>query len=238
MPRLARSKKIEINLPTNKSLFKPIHKKNIIIYVLCFNHDTYNKANNIYREYYWAKPIIMKYQDYTFENAIWKQLLEIKGEWIHCEMVGTISWKANTKVHLNKIDNMINNNDMNTNYVNFYDTSNLVLSDKASAKNHPHLREIWNFLLDKFQIPDFTESFSNYWMCKPIKMLGFINWYLNICLPLLQSHPLIFEDAKYSNSLNIDNLIQLWGKPYYPHFPFVFERFHKAFFIHDNLHLN
>lgn len=73
---------------------------NVIIYVLCFNMTTYEKSKQIYAPYSWARPILMKYQDYTFENAFWKQLLEIRDESKTCDMVGTISHKAYRKLKI------------------------------------------------------------------------------------------------------------------------------------------
>lgn len=55
-------------------------KNKIIIYVLCDNDEKYSSAQNIYSKYSWAKPILLKYNDYSFENSFWKQLSEIQGE--------------------------------------------------------------------------------------------------------------------------------------------------------------
>jgi glycosyltransferase involved in cell wall biosynthesis len=72
-------------------------------------------------------------------------------------------------------------------------------------------------------------------MCTTEKMIGFINWYTNICLPLLLNNPLILTDASYcgtsDSKLDSKQLVKLWGKPYYPHLPFVLERLNKAYFI-------
>lgn len=205
----------------------------VIIYILCYSDKTFNIAIDIYSKYLWAKPIMIKYQDYTFENAFWKQLLEIKEEWINYEMVGTLSWKAYQKIDLNYVNKIIMNKEYAKNkYYNFLDKDILVLNDN-SWKVHIHFKEIWLYILDKFNIPDFTTSYCNYWMCTVDKMIGFINWYKNICLPLLLEHPLILTDSGYHNELNEDNLIKLWNKPYYPHIPFILERLNKAYFIYD-----
>jgi hypothetical protein len=202
---------------------------NVIIYVLCYSEEKYKLALDIYKDYKWAKPIIMKYQDFSYENAFWKQLLEIKDEWINCDMVGTISWKAYKKVNINTINNIIMNNKyVGNNYVHFFNTDKPVLQSNT-WRMHPFFKEIWTFLLKKFKINDFIDSRCNYWMCTPEKMVGFINWYINI-LPTVLEHPSILKNANYKG-LRQNELIKLWGKPYYPHLPFILERFHKAYFV-------
>jgi hypothetical protein len=152
-------------------------------------------------------------------------------------MVGTLSWKAYRKIDLNYVNKIIMNKEYaKKEYYNFFDKDILVLNDD-SCETHIHFKEIWLYILDKFDIPDFTTSYCNYWMCTVDKMIGFINWYENICLPLLLEHPLILTDAtyykeKYHNGISKDELIKLWNKPYYPHLPFILERLNKAYFIY------
>jgi glycosyltransferase involved in cell wall biosynthesis len=53
----------------------------------------------------------------------------------------------------------------------------------------------------------------------------------------LNNNPFILENAYYQNNslnpntLNKEGLINLWGKPYYPNFPFILERLNKCFFM-------
>jgi len=206
---------------------------NVIIYILCYSEETYRIANSIYSKYLWTKPIMIKYQDYTFENAFWKQLLEIKEEWINYEMVGTLSWKAYQKIDLNNVNKIIMNKEYNgKDYIHFYNVNTLVL-ESDTWHIHINFKEIWLYILDKLSIPDFTVSYCNYWMCTPCKMYKFINWFLNICLPLLLEHPLILSESSHNSELNKEALIKLWNKPYYPHLPFILERLNKAYFIYD-----
>jgi hypothetical protein len=125
----------------------------------------------------------------------------------------------------------MNNKYVGNNYVHFQNSNKLVLKS-TTWKAHPNFEKIWVFLLKKFKINDFTESVYNYWMCTPEKMIGFIDWYINIELPALLEHPLIFTDAKH-NAHTKEELIKLWGNPYYPHLPFILERFNRAYFINN-----
>jgi hypothetical protein len=123
---------------------------NVIIYILCYSEETFNIAIDIYSRYLWAKPIMLKYQDYTFENAFWKQLLEIKEEWTNCEMVGTLSWNAYQRIDLNNVNKIIINKEYNNkDYVFFFNTYKFVL-DSNSWVNHINFKEIW-FIKFKFK---------------------------------------------------------------------------------------
>jgi hypothetical protein len=210
----------------------------VIIYVLCFDTTTYEKSLQIYATYSWAKPIIIKYQDYTFENAFWKQMLEISDEWEKCDMVGTISHKAHTKINIGLVDNIITNKLYlpNNYYYWFYQSTDTLFNDTTIAVNTPDNEKckiLINYMSENLNnTTDCTISFCNYWMTTPMLMKHFINWHINVCLPLLLNHPLCFDKYTYtpSTALSEERLIQLWGKPYYPMIPFVFERINSIFF--------
>ena len=166
-----------------------IHKT--IIYILCYNMEKFIQAEELYKKYSWARPVIIKYQDYSFENAFWKQLYEIRNEWENCEMVGTIAYSAYKKINLEKIDNIISNKlYFPQNYYNFFDT-NLSIPNLNTIK-HPYFNEIWKSSIENLNLVNTTENCCNYWMCKPELMKYFIYWYINICLPELLNHQLIF----------------------------------------------
>jgi len=214
----------------NDGFFENRHYKydnSIIIYVLCYNQETYENALINYKKYHWAKPICIKYQNYQFENAFWKQLKEISNEWRSCEMVGTISHSAYKKINLEIVNDYIINKKYYPNtYLHFYDTFHNI-----NTVSHPDLNQIWNDTLIRLNLIKTTESCCNYFMCTPYLMKSFINWYLNTCFHLLNNNPLIFGNSTYSNVLSKTDLVNLWGKDYYPNFPFVCERLNKSFFV-------
>jgi hypothetical protein len=201
---------------------------NIKIYILCHNQERFEEAAAIYAPYKWAYPIVMKYQDTSFENAFWPQLQEIADEWSASEFVGTMSFTAYRKVNLAQINKQIIEGEYCTkNYVYFLDTQRKVLTNKT---DHPYFTKIWKDLLATLSISDVNETWCNYFMCTPRLMEKFIVWHRNVLTPAVLAHPLIYEDSEYKGALTEEDLIKLWGKPYYPMVPFVMERMNRAFF--------
>ena len=209
--------------------------KKVIIYILCHNKEKYKFAKKHFKKYKWARPILMKYQDITWENAFWKQLSEIEDEWKDADMVGTLSPISYTKIDIESVNDIILNETYKYPYHHFMDTNSP--AHKSAGMLHPYFLEIWNYMIEELELPNVTESYCNYWMCSPEYMKKFIEWYHSECLPTLLRNPLSYEDAKYGDSkMTEEQLIQKWGKPYFPHIPFILERIHKAFFVkHANL---
>ena len=206
----------------------------VIIYVLCSNDEKLTLSRKIYKKYLWAKPILLKYQDYTLENSFWKQLDEIQYEWDNYDMVGTIAYSAFKKIDLSQLDEIINSKLYFPNqYYHFMDSN--VSIPNCNTNKHPQFMTIWNDILHKLNLKTTTENNCNYWMCSTLLMKHFIVWFSTICLPALIEHPLSFEDASYistdyNNIISNEGLIKLWGKPYYPNIMFILERLNKCFF--------
>jgi glycosyltransferase involved in cell wall biosynthesis len=207
----------------------------IIIYILCHNEEKLNNAFVIYEKYSWAKPILMKYKNYLFENSFWFQLSELEKEWENCRMIGTLSHSSFKKKNLDLINTIITNNLFEPNvYYHFMDS--IVQIPNANTVKHPYFDIIWKNSLIDLKLLDVTESNCNYWMCKPIIMKYFINWFINNSFKKLIKYPYIFEDAlytgeDYNNSVSKEKLIKIWGKPFYPHYIFIVERLNKSFFV-------
>jgi len=206
----------------------------VIIYILSNNIQRFNISQRIFRQYSWAKPIILKNPDFSFENVFWTQLNDLYEEWKNADMVGTLSYSAFKKINLNEVDEIIRNNLYYPNkYYHFMDSNVPIPNDNTNK--HPNFMVIWNDILDKLKLNTTTENNCNYWMCSPALMKPFINWYMTKCLPILKNHPLIFTNANYTsedynNQILKSELVKIWGNSYYPHFPFVAERLNKCFF--------
>ena len=204
----------------------------VIIYVLCYDDATYKSCMQRYARYsLWAKPVLMKYQNVTFENAFWQQLLEIEHEWESCAMVGTISHKAHMKMNIDVLDKMIHAQ----RYL-LYDYFTFIENGATLFHDHTDHQIITKLLVRDMasKLNHTTDSklcFCNYWMTTPSLMKSFIQWHLNICLPALLEHPKCFDKYIYTGgSLSNCQLMKLWGRPYYPATPFVLERINSIFF--------
>lgn len=196
------------------------------LYILCHTDERYKEAQTLYGKYTWAYPIRMKYNDASFENAFWKQLLELHDEWKDFDMVGTLSFKAYQKISLDTVDKIIKHRGWGfSKYYHFYDTH-----EPMSLTVHPNLGPITMDILKQFQFRLPTGNYCNYWMCTPTLMLRFIHWFENEMKPYIFTHSLAMTDAKYRGSLSREELIRNTGVPYYPHIPFVLERTNKCFF--------
>jgi glycosyltransferase involved in cell wall biosynthesis len=218
-------------------------KPNVRIYILCYNEERLRLAKEKYASYYWAIPILMKYQDDTCENAFWKQLLEIKHEWQNCEMVGTLSYTAFSKIDLNITNTIICSRDKWVYGYHYFFQPNRPIEFRA----HPPafktiITDVCNILHRKVPM----EHFCNYMMCTPQLMTKFIRWVTTCLIPIVRSHPLIMTDANYTDNtlnsrLSTEKCMALFKVSYYPMLPFVIERLTCLFFSkkvilvsHDN----
>jgi hypothetical protein len=210
-----------------------IYNPNVLLYVLCHNEEILKECSDKFINFYWAKPILMKYQDISFENSFWKQLLEIKDEWINCDMVGTLSSSFDKKYDPITINNIIIYKKYNSEFYPFLKSNNLVLRGNVNRK-HKLFNIIWNDVLNELNFNDCLEAYCNYWICKPENMLLFIDWYIEKAYNIVSNHRLIWEDSEYEKTLqNKDILIKLWNKEFYPYLPFIFERLNPCFFYNN-----
>jgi chromosome segregation ATPase len=198
----------------------------IKIYILCHNEQCFNEAPRIYGKYSWAVPILMTYQDITFENAFWKQLYEIRGDWYNCKMVGTLSFRASKKINLSIIDNIIRDpSKWTSGYYHF-----LSKDIPVNNKQHPNLVTILSDVTRSLRLDMPNENCCNYWMCSPDKMLRFLIWFEEDAFPLVMSHQLSMTNSTYIGTLKRDDLLKLGPYPFYTHAPFVFERLFISYF--------
>jgi chromosome segregation ATPase len=207
-----------------------IEQNPVRIYILCHNAERFNKAASIYKKYPWAHPILMKYQDCTFENAVWKQLYEIRDEWYNYKMIGTMSFSGYTKINLDVVDKIVR--DPATWAAGFHHF--LRTETPISNTNHPHLVQIMTDVCRDLELSVPPENYCNYWITSSEKMIKFLIWYEERAYPTVMGHPLIMTDSTYPGTLSKDALTKLCGVPYYPHATFVFERLFLSFFMSLN----
>lgn len=195
----------------------------IAVYILCASPTILARTIPRYARFSWARPVLMKYQDVTFENAFWKQMLEMYDEWKDCVLVGTMSAFAHLKVSLASVDRFLRS--APSKYFHFLDKHRPVQSD-----GHPNLMRIYHDVLRQLQLRPTTSAHCNYFVCPPSQMVGFIHWFHERLLPAVLAHPLAMTNAHYRGKLKPLQLLALCKVPYYPHVPFVLERMNKCFF--------
>ena len=199
------------------------NKKNII-YIICHDQYIYNLALIQYSIYKWAKPIIIKYIDYTFENVIWIKLNEIQSEWENTNIVGILPYFCFKHLNLNIVDNIISKKL----YLpkNYYHFNNI----HSSIFNNNNFSKTWRNILNLFDYKESNDNNCYYFICTPLLMKKFIIWYNDICLSKLINNPILLENT---NFIVEKELIKIWSNKYYPIYPFIIERLTKYFF--DNL---
>jgi len=223
----------------NKHFLKKINKtkflKNTIInmktliYIICINDEMYNLALKEFSNYIWAKPIIIKCSNHTFENIFWEQLENIESEWIDCLMVGIIPYYNLKNINIYIInDIIINKKYLPNNYYCFINNnSNIFYNHNFSI--------LWENIINLFDFKESNDYYCYNFICKPYIMKQYIYWYNNICLPKLFNNTLVLENSCV-NYLKKNELTNIWGKEYYPIYPFLIERLNKYFL--DNIFLN
>jgi hypothetical protein len=226
IPRAKYNERIRMALNEMEAAKRPSTGQHPVkIYILCHTTERFIEAASIYK-YPWAHPILMKYQDCTFENAIWRQLYELRDEWYNYKMVGTLSFTAYKKINLDTINRIVQDPaTWDTGFHHFMRTNNPITN-----KNHPYLVEIMTDVCRDLELRVPPGNFCNYWIASAEKMLQFLIWFEERAYPVVMSHPLIMTDATYPGALTKEQLMTLCGVPYYPHAPFVFERLFLSFF--------
>lgn len=207
----------------------PSVRPNVKIYILCHNEERLKFAKYAYGQLYWAVPILMKYQDVTFENAFFKQLMEIQSDWDNCEMVGVISSNAVNKMDVTNIDIAINQRwRWNTGYCNFFRSPVKLLEDNS----HPYIQNIISDIKEVLGLVLTKQAYyANYWMCTPYAMKKFIHWSATKLIPAVLKHKLAFNNAYYGKpQLTAEECMKKFGYPYYPNVPFIIERLNACFF--------
>lgn len=219
----------------------------IIIYVLCYNKDSYESAVNEYSNRDGFKILYIETTP-LLENIMYDSwLLDHQDEWENYDYVGTISWKASQKCRIPDTSTLITylqNNDIDI-YTFYRLPCNLIeqatYGHPYSKYGHPKFENIWIKLFNQLNVPESHSTnpkiipfFSNYWITRPKIMLKYIEFFktvkhiLDTCPDIQQE---LWEDAMYGgNSLCKEKCMELYGKPYYPYHVFIYERLPCYFF--------
>jgi hypothetical protein len=209
----------------------------IIIYVLCYNDVTEQKAVTEFGEYKWARIYRIKNQSHLHEGVFFStELISLYNEWKDKKFVGTISYEPFGKIPKSEFFKILNDPETYNNDVVFF--SYFSNTFHSFMHHDPRTSSVFYSSLSK-AIPNISEehtlltTYCNYFMATPEYMVKFLNFFAKEWLPVVESHPDVWTDSGYDGKLKPDQLLKLNGRvPYYPQHPFVNERITCVFYRH------
>lgn len=230
--------------------------KNIIIYVLCYDDKSEQQAIDEFSSYEWARIYRIKDQCALQEGVMYRnELMDLYDEWKDKDYVGTVAYCMFSKLqHQCNFWPAIETADPKYHDVVYftqieYDTGRFgfhtpstkrVFYDSfCKAFNYPNpINYKVSFLNRSKQTFNAYVNFPNrfvyynYFMATPEYMIKYIEFFSKTWLPLVESHPNVWEDSNYTyGKLTGDQLIKLNGRyPYYTNHTFVNERILCPFF--------
>ena len=196
---------------------------NIQIFVLAYTPETLDIAKRKFT-YAWAHPLLLpnaQKDNPIFENMIYDQYETLIKPLVRSKYVGFLSYKADTKMNINKLDEYLRQEK----YLK-YDVSMFISGYRMTSNPHPYFQTIWRDVLQKELGPakDHYACYCNFWCLKSQLLKLYVSFFKSM-LPKLMSHPKILENAYYtSGRLSTRQLLAIGSKPYYTHVPFVLER--------------
>ena len=196
------------------------------------NQANLEKVKSLY-PYEWAKPIYFpqrKRNLLLMENAAWDYLKDKID--MTADFVGTLSSRAHEKMCMKKFDRVLRNKSLaEYEYVNFKASMNIAREE--GEWEHPGFKKVWDELCTRLGDCNINlrSCFCNYWMCRPKLFLNLSAW-MDRVLSTIDTMPLAKEPTVYYSNhlLSPEQLVELWGKPYYPLHIFLLERFNLQYF--------
>jgi hypothetical protein len=228
-----------------------------IIYVLCYDDSSEEQAIRLFSQYEWARVyrIPADTQSHLFEGVMYQsELMKLYDEWKDKKYVGTIAYnfwsKNNPPGNTNadrwnlKCNHMLYHKILTPNSYDF--VGFLPMTHHHFERHNPSLRTLFEFLCKQLlprpplkfglsnhaNIDNLPFFFYNYWMTTPAHMLRYIEFFNQRWLPVLESHPMVWENAYYNGAVSPERLLELSkGRcGYYSFHPFINERLPNIYF--------
>lgn len=208
----------------------------VVVYVLAYDEESHAAAKREYADKPWARvatlPDALPESKYMEGAAFLKLLADRRAEWADAEFVGTVSWKASTKIDIPPNFLRVCEDVRHADVVALMPSTEHLL--KQAMRCHPRFLETWVPLLEKMgyraqdavsiDVPCFV---CNYFLMKPATMDAFIEFYRR-AVAVMETDPelqgSLWADSGYGTHLSADRLTRLYGKPYIPYHPFIGER--------------
>lgn len=227
-----------------------------IIYVLCYDDASEQKAITDFKDYNWARiyRIPIERQTHLFECVMYQtELMNLYDEWKDKEFVGTISYKLKDRLlfypyrTIDTIDFIISNTDSNQYTVVPF----MYYSGLNFEKLNQNIKEIYTHLCNCFFSNKNKKTYSiltsirnhsspiiqpryfffNYWMTTPAEMVSYIDFFNTKWLPVLESQEHVWNNSDYKGALTPNQLRTLTKRvSHYPYHPFLNERLPADYF--------
>jgi hypothetical protein len=227
-----------------------IDMSDVLIYVLCGDHDTQKAAEAEYGHLPWARVVRLPCRGaearYLEGRAYLDTLPARRSEWQTKTYVGTVSWRASQKMRVPAAvaipEAMHKARGEGADVVAL-----LVLPESGlmqAVGSHPLFSIVWTPVLQALGYPacmasaDFPSIVGNYWAATPAWMERYCELYgrATRALDALsgQAAVALWSDARYlPETISVERRLQIWGKPYIPYHPFICERLPGFFFHHS-----
>ena len=217
-------------------------KLQLLVYVLCYDDASEKQATAAFQPYEWTRIVRLqesKFSKYMEGVAFLEVLPRLYEEWATVDYVGTLSWRAPSKIDVSKIPKVCEFCIKNGEQAVVFLPSQQYFEEQA-RRNHPRFFEVWNPLMHALGISprtiphDMPTFFCNYWCATPKVMLNFIKFFASAVHVLENvmgnARDALWSDSTYGTHLSVDRLMEVYGKPYMPLHPFVGERLACVFF--------
>lgn len=207
------------------------------MYVLCYDNASEAQARSIFGPLQWASVMRLGPSKWM-EGQVFMGLLEARRhEWEDADFVGTLSWRSPEKINIPDFTQLCT-------HLSGADVIGLLPMPepllKSACLRHPRFVDVWFPLLRALgysaadilneEMPTFM---CNYWLATPHWMQRYCDFYKR-ATHVLEHEPelqgALWSHSGYSSGLTPTQLQGIFGKPYYPHHPFVCERLPCFFF--------
>lgn len=215
----------------------------LVIYVLCYDTQTMQHALKQYAPYDWARVVCLPSDTATsryMEGAAFlKTLPELRAEWEGADMVGILSWKASVKIDITRVQQACEEA-----VAHKYDVLAFIPGVEhlltQACRSHPRFLEVWVPLLMSLGHDaqdavhsDMPAFYCNYWAATPSWMGRFLEFYqaavrMMDTLPCIQTP--LWENSSYGSHVPKEQCMRIYGRPYFPHHPFIGERLASFYF--------
>jgi hypothetical protein len=201
------------------------------VFILAYDAQSFGIAKKISNTYKWAEAYMLK--PMTPATALWEHSFFLDIPEFTEDYVGILGYKCSLRVNLSSLDKVIRDGLQG-------DVIHCNVSEKTVAQGtsqaHPFFNAVWNDVLAPFAYPasQARESFFSHFVAKRDVMQAYAETIKRIS-PTLLSHPHILDNANYFGKLKPDFLLKACGVPWYPHTPFLLERFPLPHFMKQGL---